>query len=194
MPQIPEGVNPNPVRAQHSRNQFASARMAAENFVGGKGRVQEKPNSEVGSRRSEHRGEKHELVIMHPDQIALVHGLKHLFSEGPVYVLIMFPPGRFVTQIIGQVMQQWPDARPSWLIANEDRRDCPIKKKLALGSVAHRCNFRECDDRHGDLPNGVSDSRSLRVAIPRAFVIHTKATITIREKYWRSSSITLSYE
>jgi hypothetical protein len=30
----------------------------------------------------------------------------------------------------------------------------------------------QCDDRHGDLPNGVSDSRSLRVAIPRAFVIH----------------------
>ena len=50
MPQIPEGVKPNPVRAQHSRNQFASARMASENFVGGKGRVQEKPNSEVGSR------------------------------------------------------------------------------------------------------------------------------------------------
>jgi hypothetical protein len=47
---------------------------------------------------------------MHPDQIALVHGLKHLFSEGPVYVLVMLPPGRFVTQIIGQVMQQWPDA------------------------------------------------------------------------------------
>src|SRR5271165_4617224 len=47
---------------------------------------------------------------MHPDQIALVHGLEYLFSEGPVYVLVMFPPGRFVTQIIGQVMQQWPDA------------------------------------------------------------------------------------
>jgi hypothetical protein len=64
--------------------------------------------------------------------------------------------------------------RPPWLIANEYRRDCPIKKKLALGSVAHLSmhNFRECDDRHGDLPNGVSDSRSLRVAIPWAFVIH----------------------
>src|SRR6266403_711481 len=52
MPQIPEGVKPNPVRAQHSRNQFASARMATENLVGWKGCVQEKPNFEVGSRRS----------------------------------------------------------------------------------------------------------------------------------------------
>src|SRR6266446_1260454 len=110
MPQIPEGVKPNPVRAQHSRNQFASARMATENLVGWKGCVQEKPNFEVGSRRSQHRGEKHELVIMHPDQIAFVHRLKHLFSEDSVYVLVMFPPSRFVTQIIGQVMKQWPDA------------------------------------------------------------------------------------
>src|ERR1700730_4851328 len=110
MPQISEGMKPNPVRSQQSRNQFASARMTAEYLVGGKGRVQEKSNFEVGSRGSQHRGEKHELVIMHPDQIALVHGLEHLFSEGPVYVLVMLPPGRFVTQIIGQVMQQWPDA------------------------------------------------------------------------------------
>src|ERR1700694_856240 len=110
MPQISEGMKPNPVRSQHSRNQFASPWMTAEYLVGGKGRVQEKPNFEVGSRRSQHRGEKHELVIMYPDQIALVHGLEHLLSEGPVYVLVMFPPDRFVTQIIGQVMQQWPDA------------------------------------------------------------------------------------
>jgi hypothetical protein len=106
----PKGVKPNPVRSQQSRNQFASARMTAEYLVGGKGRMQEKSNFEVGCRSSQHRGEKHELVIMHPDQIALVHILKHLFSEGPVYVLVMLPPGRFVTQIIGQVMQQWPDA------------------------------------------------------------------------------------
>src|ERR1700751_376272 len=110
MPQISEGMKPNPVRSQQSRNQFASARMTAEYLVGGKGRMQEKSNFEVGSRSSQHRGEKHELVIMHPDQIALVHGLEHLFSEGPVYVLVMLPPGRFVTQIVGQVMQQWPDA------------------------------------------------------------------------------------
>ena len=105
-----EGVKPDPVRAQHSRNQFASARMTAENLVGGKGSVQEKPNFEVRSRGSQHRGEKHELVIMYPDQIALLYYLEHLCREGPVYVLVMFPPSRFVTQIIGQVMQQWPDA------------------------------------------------------------------------------------
>jgi hypothetical protein len=41
-----------------------------------------------------------------------------------------------------------------------------------IGAHLSMHNFRECDDRHGDLPNGVSDSRSLRVAIPRAFAIH----------------------
>src|ERR1700722_17925370 len=56
IPQIPKGVKPNPVRAQHSRHQFAAARMATENLVSGKGRVQEKPNSEVGGRRSQHCG------------------------------------------------------------------------------------------------------------------------------------------
>src|ERR1700736_3414094 len=133
MPQIPEGVKPNPVRAQHSRNQFASARMTAENLVGGKGSVQEKPNFEVRSRGSKHRGEKHELVIMYPDQIALLYDLEHLCREGPVYVLVMFPPSRFVTQIIGQVMQQWPDAGIGktlvecgrFLLA-EKHRDAPI--------------------------------------------------------------------
>ena len=68
------------------------------------------PISEGGSRGSQHRREQHELVIMHPDQIAFLRGLDHLFSEGPVDVLVVFPPGRFVTQIIGQVMQQGPDA------------------------------------------------------------------------------------
>ena len=47
---------------------------------------------------------------MHPDQIAFLRSLDHLFSEDPVDVLVVIPPGRFVTQIIGQVMQQGPDA------------------------------------------------------------------------------------
>src|SRR3984957_20957788 len=110
MPQIPEGVKANSVRAQHARHQFSSAWMAAKNLVSGKGRVQEKPNSEVGHCCPQHCGEQHELVIVHPDQIALVHDLEHPFSESPVNVLVMLPPGRFVTQIVGQVMQQWPDA------------------------------------------------------------------------------------
>src|ERR1700722_4106333 len=46
---------------------------------------------------------------MNPDQIALMHVLEHLFRKGPVNVLVMFPPSRLVTQVIGQVMEQWPD-------------------------------------------------------------------------------------
>src|ERR1700756_822015 len=99
MPQISEGMKPNPIRSQQSRNQFASPRMTAEYLVGGKGRMQEKSNFEVGCSSSQHRGDKHELIIMHPEQIAHVQIHKRLFSEGPVYVLVMLPPGRFVTKI-----------------------------------------------------------------------------------------------
>src|ERR1700722_5250232 len=104
VPQVPEGVKPYPVRTQHPGHQFAPARMASENFVGGEGGMQEKSDSEVGSCCSQHRRKKHELVIVYPDQIALLHDLEHLFGESSIDVLIVFPPSRLITQIIRQVM------------------------------------------------------------------------------------------
>ncbi len=69
-----------------------------------------KPILREGAARSQYRREQHQLVIVDPDQISFLRSLDHLFSEGPVDVLVVFPPSRFVTQIIGQVMQQGPDA------------------------------------------------------------------------------------
>src|ERR1700735_5404918 len=88
MPQIPEGVKPNSVRTEHPRHQFATARMAAKNLIRREGGVQKKPNPERGSRGFQHRREQHQLVIMHPDQIAFLRSLNHLISEDLVDVLV----------------------------------------------------------------------------------------------------------
>ena len=44
--------------------------------------MQEKPNFEVKNRGYQRGGEKRELVILFPDQIALLYYLEHLCREG----------------------------------------------------------------------------------------------------------------
>src|SRR5215472_14494116 len=85
--------------------------MTAENLVSWKRRVQEKANSQIGCRNLQQRGQKHQLIVMNPNQIAVVCVFENLVGEFAVDVLVVLPPGGLVTQVVRKIMQQRPDAR-----------------------------------------------------------------------------------
>jgi hypothetical protein len=73
--------------------------------------VQEKANSQIGGRNLQQRGQKHQLIVMNPNQIVVVSVFEHLLGEFVIHALVVLPPGGLVPQVIRQVVQQRPDAR-----------------------------------------------------------------------------------
>src|SRR5579859_3915495 len=100
MSEIIEGVKADPICAEHPRNQFATARMESENLRSRKRCVQKETDLEIWRLRAQREGEQHQLIVMHPDQVAILRCLQHFIGKSLINLLIILPPLRFVPQIV----------------------------------------------------------------------------------------------
>ena len=110
MPQVPERVKTQQIRAEHALDEFAPPRMAAEHLVRGKRRVQEKSHAQIRPGGLEHRGQQEQLVIVDPHEVAPLRDFQHLVGETLVDLAVCLPPARLVAQVVGHVVEQRPHA------------------------------------------------------------------------------------
>ncbi len=111
VPHVAERVKAEQVRPEHSFDQFAPARVAAEHLERRERRVQEKTDPQGRQGRLEQGRQQEELVIVDPDDVALFGVCQHLVRKPLVDLAVSFPPRNFVAQVVGHVVEQRPYAR-----------------------------------------------------------------------------------
>ena len=73
--------------------------------------MQEEADLQLRHPLVQHLRHEHELVIVHPDEVARFRHLEHLVGEALVDVAVVIPPRGVVAHVVRHVMQQRPDAR-----------------------------------------------------------------------------------
>src|ERR1700730_16375493 len=83
--------------------------MAPENVERWKRGVKEKSDFQVGRGFTEHRRQKHELIVMDPNKVVTLCIFQNFIGEQAVDALITFPPRRLVMEIVRQTVKERPN-------------------------------------------------------------------------------------
>jgi hypothetical protein len=102
-------VKADEVRAEQAREHRLPVREHAEDLGGREGDVQEEPDARVRQALAEHRGQEHELVVVHPDELVSASVLAHDVRKILVRRLVLGEVVDDVRQSIEQVVEEGPD-------------------------------------------------------------------------------------
>jgi hypothetical protein len=88
-------VKSDKIALQDTQQKLFSDRKDSIDFAAREGRVEEEANLDVLFGRanflSQHCGQKHEMVVMHPNEISILYILCHCLSKQTIDFLICFP-------------------------------------------------------------------------------------------------------
>ncbi len=106
---VSAGMEADQVGAQHSFEHLAAAREDAEDLAGRERSVEEEPNAGRRQPATKQRRNQQELVVVHPDVIALAPDFRRGVGELLVDLFVNLPTGRLQRQPVGEVVEQGPE-------------------------------------------------------------------------------------
>lgn len=100
------------IAVQDAQQQLVAHRQDAVDFAAGKRRVQEEAYFDillgVANFLAQHFRQEHEMVVMYPDQISILHVGRHCLRKQPVRLPVCVPSGLVKGDFAGVVMEQRP--------------------------------------------------------------------------------------
>jgi hypothetical protein len=104
MPHVAMCVETHQICSQQAVEQLRPLRQCSKQFVGRKRNVVKIANTGIGSFVTDHFGKQHQLVVLHPNNVARVDDFERGFAEKLVHLFVGLPVLGFVTDIAGKVV------------------------------------------------------------------------------------------
>jgi hypothetical protein len=102
-------VESDQVRAEHAHEQLAPPRQDAEHLGRGKRNVQEEADARVGPPLAHQTRHEHQVIVVHPYQIARPHLVHDRVGEPLVHAAIGVPVLAVEREPVEQVVKERPD-------------------------------------------------------------------------------------
>ena len=113
MPSVIIGVESDQVTVQYTVEDLVTNRQDSVDLATGEGSVEEETELDVALRVADlfaqHSGQKHEMVVVDPDQIVILHIFCDLFREQTVGLLVGIPSGFVEGDLTGVVVEEGPE-------------------------------------------------------------------------------------
>ena len=97
---------------QDTKKDFIPYRQDPVDLAAGKGRMQEESNLDIGlaiaNFLTKHRGQQHEMIIMHPNKITILYILCNGFGKDAIGFKVSTPCRFIKGDLAGMIMEQWP--------------------------------------------------------------------------------------
>ncbi len=105
----------NQIAVEDTQEKFFSNWKNSVDLTTGKWCVQKEANLDILLGRanlfSQHLWQKHEMVVVNPDQITILHILGHYNRKLSIDILVCFPCSLVECNLSRMVMEQWPEDR-----------------------------------------------------------------------------------
>jgi hypothetical protein len=109
------GVKSDQIAVQYAVEDLVTDRQNSVDFTTGEGSVQEETELDVAlgvaDFLAEHGGQKHEMVVVDPDQIVVLHIFCDFLCKQTVGFLVGFPCGLVEGDLTGVVVEEGPEDR-----------------------------------------------------------------------------------
>jgi hypothetical protein len=113
VPSIIIGVESDQITVQYTIEDLVTDRQDSVDLATGEGSVEEETELDVAlgvaNLFAEHSGQKHEMVVVDPDQIVILHVLCDLLCEQTVGFLVGIPGGLVEGDLTGVVVEEGPE-------------------------------------------------------------------------------------
>lgn len=113
MPSIVVRVKPNQITIQDTQQELLPHGENAVDLAAGERGVEEEANLDVllgvANLLAQHLGQQHQVVVVHPDEVAILHVLGHLLGEEAVDVAVRGPRGLVERDLAGVVVEEGPE-------------------------------------------------------------------------------------
>ena len=130
MPSIIVGVEADKIAVQNAFEDFITNGENAEDLTAGEWRVQKETDFDllaVSDLFSQHGWQKHEVVIMYPDEISFLGILRNVYGEKSVGFAVCLPHILFEVYFTRMIMEQ----RPQYRICSSQQlrnKECGVDK------------------------------------------------------------------
>lgn len=108
-------VEANQVALEDAKQQLLANRKDTVDLAAGERSMQEEANLDVllgvADFLAQHLGQQHQVVIVDPNEVAILDILDHLLGEQTVDLLVGFPGGLVKCDLAGVVMEKRPENR-----------------------------------------------------------------------------------
>lgn len=143
MPSIVVGMEPNQVAMQDTEQQLVPDWENSVDLAAREGRMEEEADLDIllaiADLLTQHLREEHQVIIMHPDQVAILNFLRNRFGEKTVGLLVCFPGGLVKGNLTGMVMEEGPEngVCEQWISVSKQAPSARINEGATITDPRH---------------------------------------------------------